>query len=115
MSLVYKICSKDEWKEAVKIGLFSGSAVDARDGFIHLSTKEQVKVTVLKHFSGQKHLLIIQFKVDKLKTKLKWEISRDNDLFPHYYGHIETHLAEKVFNLDLGPNGVHEFPKNFFS
>ena len=59
--------------------------------------------------------IIIQFKVDKLKTKLKWEISRDNDLFPHYYGHIETDLAEKVFNLDLGPNGVHEFPKNFFS
>ena len=115
MSLVYKICSKNDWNNAVIKKLYTGSEVDNKDGFIHLSTKEQVKVTVLKHFSGQKHLLIIQFKVDKLKTKLKWEISRDNDLFPHYYGHIETHLAEKVFNLDLGPNGVHEFPENFFS
>ena len=115
MSIVYKICSKSEWDKAVIEKIYTGSEVDNKDGFIHLSTKEQVKVTVLKHFSGQKNLLIIQFKVDKLKTKLKWEISRDNDLFPHYYGHIETDLAEKVFNLDLGPNGVHEFPKNFFS
>ena len=115
MSLVYKICSKNEWENAVTEKFYTGSEVDNKDGFIHLSTKEQVKVTVLKHFLGQKNLLIIQFEVDKLKTKLKWEISRDNDLFPHYYGHIETNLADKVFNLDLGSNGVHEFPKNFFS
>ena len=31
MSLVYKICSKDEWKDAVRNGLFSRSAGDARD------------------------------------------------------------------------------------
>jgi len=115
MSLVYKVCSSNEWMDAVRIGFFSGSAVDSRDGFIHLSTKEQVKITVLKHFSGQKNLLMIQFKVAKLKAKLKWEISRDEELFPHFYGHIQTNLADKVFNLDLGPNGLHEFPKNFFS
>ena len=50
----------------------------------------------------------------KIQNKLKWEASRDGDLFPHYYGNIQTKLEEKRFNLDLGINGVHKFPENFF-
>jgi len=51
----------------------------------------------------------------KIQNKLKWEASRDGDLFPHYYGNIKTKLEDKRFNLDLGINGVHKFPENFFS
>jgi uncharacterized protein (DUF952 family) len=115
MSLVYKVCSKDQWKEAVRVGFFSGSAVDAKDGFIHLSTKEQLKETVLKHFKGQENLLIICFSVSKIEDKLKWEISRNEELFPHYYGNLETNKAEEIYNLSLNANGIHEFPENFFS
>lgn len=115
MTFVYKVCSKKEWKDASEIGYFSGSEVDKKDGFIHLSTKSQIEVTVSKHFSGQKNLLIIQFEEDKLVNQLKWEISRNGQLFPHYYGNINTELRDKEFNLELGINGVHEFPKNFFS
>ena len=50
MSLVYKICSKNEWKNAVTEKFYTGSEVDNKDGFIHLSTKEQLKETVIKHF-----------------------------------------------------------------
>ena len=42
MSLVYKICSKNEWNNAVIKKLYTGSEVDNKDGFIHLSTKEQL-------------------------------------------------------------------------
>ena len=43
MSIVYKICSKSEWDNAVIEKIYTGSEVDNRDGFIHLSTKEQLK------------------------------------------------------------------------
>jgi uncharacterized protein (DUF952 family) len=115
MSLVYKICSKNEWNNAVIKKLYTGSEVDTKDGFIHLSTKEQLKETVLKHFKGQKNLLIICFSVSKIKDKLKWEISRNEEFFPHYYGNLETNKAEKIYNLRLNANGIHEFPENFFS
>ena len=82
---------------------------------VHLSTKEQLKETVVKHFKGQENLLIISFRVIKIDDKLKWEISRNEELFPHYYGNLETNKAEEIYNLNLNTNSVHEFPENFFS
>ena len=115
MTYIYKVCSKKEWNDASEVGFYSGSEVDINDGFIHLSTINQIQVTVLKHFAGQDGLLIIQFDEKKIQNKLKWEASRDGDLFPHYYGNIKTKLEDKRFNLDLGLDGVHKFPENFFS
>ena len=115
MNLVYKICSKNEWRKSVLEKFYTGSEVDNRDGFIHLSTKEQLKETVEKHFKGQENLLIISFTVNKLKDKLKWDISRNEELFPHYYGNLETNKAEEIYNLDLNANSFHEFPENFIS
>ncbi|MDC3172609.1 DUF952 domain-containing protein [Alphaproteobacteria bacterium] len=115
MSFVYKICSKNEWNKAIIEKLYTGSEVDNRDGFIHLSTKKQLKETATKHFKGQENLLIICFRVIKIKDKLKWEISRNEELFPHYYGNLETNKAEEIYNLNLNANSVHEFPENFFS
>ena len=115
MSLVYKICTKNEWNNAVIKKLYTGSEVDTKDGFIHLSTKEQLKETVLKHFKGQENLLIICFSVTKIEDKLKWEISRNEEFFPHYYGNLIPNKAEEIYNLSLNANGIHEFPENFFS
>ena len=50
MNLVYKVCSKDEWDQAILNQFYSGSNVDNKDGFIHLSTKKQLRETVTKHF-----------------------------------------------------------------
>ena len=115
MSLVYKICSKNEWKNAVAQKFYTGSEVDNKDGFIHLSSKEQLKEKVIKHFKGQKNLLIICFRTAKIEDKLQLEISRNEELFPHYYGNLETNKAEEIYNLNLNANGIHEFPENFFS
>ena len=115
MSLVYKACSIEEWNKAIEKGSYEGSQVDLEDGYIHLSTKKQLKETVAKHFKGQENLLIICFRVIKIKDKLKWEISRNEELFPHYYGNLETNKAEEIYNLNLNANGIHEFPENFFS
>ena len=59
MNLVYKVCSKDEWDQATTNQFYSGSDIDNKDGFIHLSTKKQLHETVTKHFRGKKNLIII--------------------------------------------------------
>ena len=41
---------------------YAGSEIDNKDGFIHLSTKEQLSETLEKHFRGKKNLLIISLK-----------------------------------------------------
>ena len=55
MSLVYKICSKDEWDHANLKKIYAGSEIDNEDGFIHLSTKEQLSETLAKHFREKKN------------------------------------------------------------
>ena len=115
MNLVYKVCSKDEWDQANLNKFYAGSEIDNEDGFIHLSTKEQLSETVTKHFRGKKNLIIISFSTEKIKDNLKWEVSRNGKLFPHYYGILEPKFAEKIHNLHLNVDGIHKFPKNFFS
>ena len=46
MSLVYKVCTKDEWDQALAKNVYAGSSIDHQDGFIHLSTKKQLNETV---------------------------------------------------------------------
>ena len=115
MNLVYKVCSKNEWDKAILNKFYAGSEIDNKDGFIHLSTKKQLNETVAKHFRGKKNLLVISFSTKKIQDNLKWEVSRNGDLFPHYYRNLETKFSEKTYNLHLNANGIHEFPENFFS
>ncbi|MGE3871106.1 MAG: DUF952 domain-containing protein, partial [Pseudorhodoplanes sp.] len=59
MRTIYKICAAAEWRAAEREGLYRGSAVDRRDGFIHFSAADQVAETAAKHFAGQVDLLLI--------------------------------------------------------
>ena len=55
MSLVYKVCTKEEWDHAIVNKFYMGSEIDNKVGFIHLSIKKQLNETVSKHFRGKKN------------------------------------------------------------
>ncbi len=103
--IIYKICSQSEWDQAVKVELYSGSQDDERDGFIHLSTWEQVPGTLEKHFKGQQDLLLIAVDETKIKEHLKYEPSRDGDLFPHLYGQLQLDAVIWVKPVDRALEG----------
>jgi uncharacterized protein (DUF952 family) len=86
VTTIYKICERAAWQEAQSAGLYRGSAVDHRDGFIHFSTAGQVAETAAKHFAGQTDLILVAVDGSTLGTALKWEPSRGGALFPHLYG-----------------------------
>jgi uncharacterized protein (DUF952 family) len=109
MALVYKICPAADWERACLSGLYEGSAVDHRDGFIHLSTAAQVCETARRHFAGQEGLVLVVFDAAAIGDALVWEKSRDGDLFPHVYGTLVTAMAANVEPLPLGESG-HIFP-----
>ena len=85
MATIYKICGRSEWQAAGREGLYRGSDVDERDGFIHFSTAAQAVETAEKHFAGQRDLMLIAVETEKLGAALKWEPSRGGALFPHLY------------------------------
>src|SRR3972149_3181992 len=86
MSTIYKICTSAEWRDAERAGLYRGSMVDQRDGFIHFSTAEQAAETAAKHFASLRDLVLVSVDVATLGDRLKWEPSRGGALFPHLYG-----------------------------
>ena len=108
MRILYKIVSSAEWRDALAAGVFNGSAVDLKDGFIHLSAAHQLRETAAKHFAGQEGLLLVAFRESDL-AGLAWEPSRGGDLFPHVYGVIETRLAASALPMPLA-GGIHQFP-----
>ena len=111
MTPIYKILRESEWAAAVAAGVYTGSPVDARDGFIHFSTAEQAAETAAKHFAGQADLLIVRIEAATLGAALKWEPSRGGALFPHLYGPLPTSAATWVKPLPLGADGRHVFPE----
>jgi uncharacterized protein (DUF952 family) len=96
VNLIYKILPRAEWEAACASGLFEGSAIDLKDGFIHFSAADQWAETLARHFAGQRGLLLVAVEADVLGPRLKWEVSRGGALFPHLYGPMPTGLAVSV-------------------
>lgn len=111
MTLIYKICPAPAWREAERRGTFTGSADDARDGFIHFSTAAQVGGTLARHFHGQADLFLIAVEAEPLGDALKWEASRGGELFPHLYARLDPHAAQEVIALKLRGDGSHMIPE----
>ncbi len=110
MTIIYKICPASEWREAERAGVYSGSAVDRRDGFIHFSTAEQAAETAAKHFAGQRDLVLVSVDAAILGKRLKWEPSRGGAIFPHLYGVLELSAVQHAEALPLDAAGRHAFP-----
>ena len=110
MTIIYKIVTAKLWQDAIGIGSLQGAPVDLTDGYIHLSTFEQVRETARKHFSGQSDLILVAVDEDALGNALKYEPSRGGDLFPHLYGPLPVSAVVWAKPLQLDASGSHRFP-----
>ena len=109
-TMIFKICSKAIWENAVQQRVFAGAGIDLQDGYIHFSTSKQIRETAARHFAGQNDLLLIAVDEAILGDDLKWEVSRGGDLFPHLYKALQVANVNGVYPLMLNEQGVHEFP-----
>ena len=107
--VAYKILSAGEFA-ALKDGHFDGAPIDIADGYIHLSTALQVPGTVEKHFGGRTDLIIAAIDLKALGNKIRWEVARENALFPHLYGRLEAANIIAAIPLVRQPNGSVELP-----
>jgi uncharacterized protein (DUF952 family) len=94
-TVAYKVLTGEQMAALEADGTFAGAPVDLADGYIHLSTCEQLTETVDKHFAGQDDLHVAAVDLGSFGSSLKWEESRGGQLFPHLYGPLllETVIA----------------------
>lgn len=108
---IYKISPASAWREAERAGVYRGSADDLSDGFIHFSTASQVAETARKHFFGQSGLFLIALDAETLGDALRWEPSRNDELFPHLYGELDLGAVTAVYDLPARADGTHVIPE----
>lgn len=83
--IAFKILTANQWAQFERDGVFHGAPVDLADGYIHLSTEDQLNGTLDKHFEGQTGLIIAEIDLSGFADTLKWEVSRGGALFPHLF------------------------------
>jgi uncharacterized protein (DUF952 family) len=108
---IYKISPASAWREAERQGVYKGSADDLRDGYIHFSTASQVAETARKHYFGQTGLFLIAVDADALGESLRWERSRNDELFPHLYGELDLGAVTAIHDMRARSDGYHDIPE----
>ncbi len=109
--MVYKIFLEDDYQSLKRYGVSIGSEVDQKEGFIHLSTASQLEKTLQIHFANVSTVYLLKLKISSIK-KLKWETSRNNELFPHLYGKIYTSSVHSQILLNK-INDKFNIPRSF--
>ena len=95
---VYKILTISEWADAEALGEIE-TALDRNDGFIHLSTAQQLAGTLAFYFKDFDSLILLQINTEDFKDEIIFEKAvpagdRSGE-FPHLYGILKV---EKIIN-----------------
>lgn len=137
---VYRLAFASEWEAVEASGEYKGAEIDAKDGFIHLSTQAQCELTAQMYFKGADKLQAWTIDTSLLTgvstvhpapalgsaasgasadapLELRWEPAPDrpeDDLFPHVYGTLPKAAIVKQNPLPLGSDTVPTFPEGTF-
>lgn len=103
-TLAYKIIDAAEWREAVADGFYAGSAVDLADGYIHLSTADQLRETARRHYAGRQNLMLLTVDLAAVGDSVVWEPSRAGALFPHIHGPLPVRAVVQAAAFEA-PSG----------
>lgn len=107
----FKILAAADWRQTLAEGQYDGSAVDKADGYIHLSTLDQLEGTASKHYAGQSDLMLVEVNLDALGDTLVWEPSRGGALFPHIYGPLPLVATSTAQPLSVTDDGEMILPE----
>jgi uncharacterized protein (DUF952 family) len=106
----YKVLTAEQMATLERDGRFQGAPVDLADGYVHLSTADQLTETVDKHFAGQSDLHVAAVDLGSLGESLKWEESRGGQLFPHLYGPLLLETVVAYGPLERNEDGRVRLP-----
>lgn len=106
---VYKILSAADWSVADELG-YTKTALDEGDGYVHLSTRDQVAETLALHYPHSENVRLLEYIVEEMSSPIRWEESRGGQLFPHLYSTLRLDAAKRRWTLGLDAEGIPILP-----
>lgn len=108
--LVYKVVSREVYDASIASGTFVGQPIDKADGYIHLSTATQLGETIRLYFAGLADQVLFQLPCAPFGAAMKWEASRNGELFPHLYAELPMSALGAVATIDIAADGSVDLP-----
>lgn len=109
-SVAYKVLTAAEMATLEHAHSFGGSPADLADGYVHLSTVDQLPGTLKRHYAGQTDLHIAAVDLDAVADLLRWEPARDGSLFPHLYAPLTLDAVVAYSPLAYEADGAPRLP-----
>ena len=104
-SQIYKVLTLNEWKQTQTSGQII-TELDKKDGFIHLSTANQINATLYLYFAKEEEVVLLQVDLAQKQDQLKFEdtipLGNRTNSFPHYYGDININDVSRIWHLNRG-------------
>ena len=105
--VIFHIADRDRWQRSLAAGEYTASTIGmelAEQGFIHLSTAEQVPGVVERFYQGVANLVLLHVDEDRLTAELVFEqLDGAPEPFPHLYGPLNTDAVVEVTDPFPGP------------
>lgn len=106
--MLLHICSRTDWAHAQKTGTVSPPSLST-EGFVHLSTREQVHLPADRLFAGRTDLVLLHVDPSSLEDPIRYEPGVPGDpeamRFPHLYGPLPVSAVVEVADFLPGPDG----------
>lgn len=95
MNLIYHVASEADWAKQSDQSKYEADSLRT-EGFIHLSKLRQVAGVLDRYYRDVKNVLLLHIDADKLTSELTYELSTNNDQFPHLYGPLNQDAVVHV-------------------
>ena len=91
-------------------GVYRGDTLDLY-GLIHYSTSEQIVKVANDQFRAQKGLGLLCIVTSIVRSKIRYECARSEELYPHIYGPLNINAVIKVADFEPAKDGRFRLPK----
>ncbi|TPG37426.1 DUF952 domain-containing protein [Mycolicibacterium hodleri] len=93
------LCTTDEWENAKALGERTPPSLDS-EGFVHLSSPQQVHLPANRLFAGREDMVLLRLDPALLGAPVRWESGVQSDpeamTFPHLYGPVPVSAVTSV-------------------
>ena len=97
--MIFHVTDKESWDKAMLNDSYINPSLEL-EGFIHMSTQNQVAGVLERYFKNRTNLLLLHVDEQLVKAEIRYELSPSlQEEFPHIYGAINLDAVVNVESI----------------